>query len=137
MTRTLRLQLLLQLRSPCHKIHLPPEPENCPRELHSKVNLALGQVWPTAPSNGKRIQGMCLFLAVSPIIGRPLTESEDGTWTSSGTRIQGSLPQKRDPFPGQIILRSTPCRDQATDLTLENAPIMQGVVQMELLLPQG
>ena len=68
---------------------------------------------------------------------RPLTESVDGTWSSSGTRIQGSLPQKRDPFPGQIILRSTPCRDQATDLTLESAAIMHGVVQMELLLPQG
>ena len=101
------------------------------------VNLAPGQIRPTAPLNRKRIEGMCLFLPVSPITGQPLTESEDGTWTSSGTRIQGSLPQKRDPFLRQIILRYTPCRDQATDLTLEKAPIMQGVVQIGLLLPQG
>lgn len=100
------------------------------------MNLALGQIRLTAPSTRKRIQGMHLFLPVSPIIGRPLTESEDGTWTASGTRIQGSLPQKRDPCPGQTILTSTPCRDRATDDTLEKAPIMQAVVQIELLLPQ-
>lgn len=61
---------------------------------------------------------------------------QDGLWSSSGTRIQGLLSQKLDPFPGQIILRSTACSALGTDHTLEKAPKMQGLVQIELLLTQ-
>lgn len=61
---------------------------------------------------------------------------QDETWSFSGTRNQGSLPQKRDSFPSQIILKSTACRALGTDHTLEKAPIMQGLVQIELILPQ-
>ena len=61
---------------------------------------------------------------------------QDGLWSSSGTRIQGLLSQKLDPFPGQIILRSTACSTLGTDHILEKAPKMQGLVQIELLLTQ-
>lgn len=59
---------------------------------------------------------------------------QDGLWSSSGTRIQGLLSQKLDPFPGQIILRSTACSALGTDHTLEKAR-MQGLGG-ELLLTQ-
>ena len=63
---------------------LGPWPPDCSRSLQSK-----------------RIQGMHLFLSNQSGL---CWKVQDKRWSSSGTRIEGSLPQKQGPFPGQIIL---------------------------------
>ena len=102
MSLMLRLpQLLLQLRCPCHKSYLLPEQGNFTEKAYSVVNLALGQIQPTIPAQSKRIQGMHLFLSNQSGL---CWKVQDKRWSSLGTRIEGSLPQKQGPFPGQIIL---------------------------------